>query len=59
MNHSCSDIIDILFLSLTSGLLTYKSLQEESHGDDVEYDEVEDVLPVLLQVRGQSVVLFE
>ncbi len=31
-------------------VLTHESLDEEREGDDIEDDEVEDVLPVLLQV---------
>jgi hypothetical protein len=33
-----------------AAVLTHESLDEEREGDDIEDDEVEDVLPVLLQV---------
>jgi len=39
-------------------MLTDKSLDEERYGDDVEYEEVENILPVLLEKGRYSIPSF-
>ena len=39
--------------------LTHEPLDEEGDGDDVEAEEIENVLPVLLQVGGDSLPVLQ